>query len=74
MAVGEAKVNEFGLDALAQIDAVGWQFLSSSAICCVLRWRRLALGHGSSSLNSCRHCSEAGDIRKAGVAAFMSQA
>ena len=25
-------------------------------------------------LDSCRHCSEAGDIRKDGVAAFMSQA
>src|SRR6478672_3371766 len=47
MAVGEAQVNELGLDALAQIDAAGGQFLSSSAICCVLRRRRLALGHGS---------------------------
>ena len=48
MAVGEAQVNELRLDALAQIDAVGGQFLSSSAICCTFRWRRLALGHGSS--------------------------
>src|SRR5262245_31817920 len=52
MAVGQAQVNELRLDALAQIDAVGWRLLAGIAGRRVLCGRRLTLGHGSSSLDS----------------------